>query len=149
VDPITIIGAALTLGIAAGLKSTAEQAIKDAYTSLKQLVERRYNISLSQLEKKPESPTQLEAVKEALVDAKANQDAELLDKANALIVLIKQQSPETAKTVGVDFDEVEAGYIKAKKIVLEGNVEAIKFHKVKTPGGIDIEDVNVKSDPNS
>ena len=38
-DPITIIVTALALGAAAGLKPTAEQAVKVAYAGLKKLIQ--------------------------------------------------------------------------------------------------------------
>ena len=42
-DPtITIIVTALVAGAAAGLKPTAEKAIKDAYAGIKALIQRKY-----------------------------------------------------------------------------------------------------------
>ena len=52
--PITLITTALVFGIVAGVKPTAEQAIKDMYEGLKTLIIDRYKISLSGLENKPE-----------------------------------------------------------------------------------------------
>jgi hypothetical protein len=57
-DPITIIVTALAAGAAAGLKPTAEQAIKDAYAGIKVLMLRKYEtLSLEALEQKPDSET--------------------------------------------------------------------------------------------
>jgi hypothetical protein len=147
VDPITIIGAALTLGIAAGLKPTAEQAVKDAYKGLKQLIERRYEVDLGGLEKKPDSEAQQAAVKESLSDAGADTDEELLDQAKALIDLVKRQAPDTATAQGIDLDDIEAEYLKVKKILAEGQAKAVTMKKVKATGGIEIEDVTARSEP--
>jgi hypothetical protein len=145
-DPITIVAAALTLGIAAGLKPTAEQAVKDAYQGLKQLIERRYNVDLGSLERKPESKAQRAAVEESLLDASADKDEELLDKAKALIDLIKHQTPETANAQGIDLDDIEAQYLKVKKVLAEGRAEAVKMKGLKIKGGIEIEDVTARSE---
>ena len=68
-DPITVIVAALAAGAAAGLKPTAEQAIKDAYAGLKALILARYNRAapaLDQLEQAPESKARRAVVEEDL-----------------------------------------------------------------------------------
>jgi hypothetical protein len=146
-DPVTIVVTALTLGIAAGLKPTAEQAVKDAYEGLKQLIERRYDVDLGGLEKKPESEAQGAAVEESLSDAGADNDEELLDQAKALIDLIKRKTPETAAAHGIDLNDIEAEYLKVKKILAEGQAKAVTMKKVRTTGGVEIEDVSARSEP--
>ena len=42
-DPGTLIVTALALGAAAGLKATAEQAVKDTYSGLKRLIIDHYH----------------------------------------------------------------------------------------------------------
>lgn len=44
-EPIIVIVTALALGAAAGLKSTATQAVKDAYTGLKALILRNFTVT--------------------------------------------------------------------------------------------------------
>lgn len=90
-DPITLITTALTLGIVAGLKPAAEQAVKDAYLGLKTLIQDKYKINLNNLEKKPESEVQVAAVAEQLVDAGADKDTEIIEIAQALVEQIKKQ----------------------------------------------------------
>ena len=145
-EPITFVVTALTLGIATGLKPVAEQAVKDAYIGLKTLIEQRYKVSLSGLENKPDSETQVAAVKENLTATGADRDEELLDKAKELLDLAKQYAPETPKAKGFNLRIVEAEYIKAKKILAEG-ADAVNLENVKTKGGIEIEDVTAVSDP--
>lgn len=103
-EPIGIIMTALTLGIAAGLKPSAEQAVKDAYRGLKQLTEGRYGVSLSNLENTPESKAQQAAVEESLAKADdIDQDGELLDKAKMLIDLVKAHDTEIARAEALIF----------------------------------------------
>ena len=60
-DPISLIIAALAAGAIAGVKDTAGQAVKDAYTGLKALLRRRFagnrkaEAALDQAERQPES----------------------------------------------------------------------------------------------
>ena len=55
-DPITIILTALVVGAAAGLKPTAEKAVKDAYAGIKSLIKRKYGqVKVDILESDPAS----------------------------------------------------------------------------------------------
>ena len=55
-DPLTSLVTALAAGAAAALKPTVEQAIKDSYTALKGLIQRKYTqVNLDQLEANPAS----------------------------------------------------------------------------------------------
>lgn len=146
-EPITFILTAVTLGVAAGLKPTAEQAIKDAYTGLKTLIQDRYEVNLSGLEKKPKSKAQITAVEESLKDVEADKDAELLNKAKELLDTIKRYDADIATTKAIDFDNIEAGYVKVKKILAEGTSEAVRMKGVKVKDGIEVEDVTAVSDP--
>lgn len=146
-EPITIIISALVLGTATGLKSVSETGVKEAYQEIKKIIQGKYDINLSGLEKKPDSNAQREAVKENLVESKANEDEDLLDKAKNLIDLIKKNQPELVEAKGLDLGEVEAEYLKAKKIIAEGNSTAVKMDKVKILRGIELEDIQVKTDP--
>ena len=144
-EPITFIVTALTLGIAAGLKPTAEQAIKDAYIGLKILIESRYKVNLNNLENKPNSKAQIAAVEENLIDAGAEKDKELLDKAKELFDFAKQYVPDMARARGIDLDNIEAEYVKARRIIARGSAQAIKMKDVKVKGGIEIEDITADS----
>ena len=120
-DPISIIVAALVAGAAAGLKPTAEQVIKDAYTGLKSLLQRKYKaVAVEALEHKPESKAKQESVAEDLAEAGADQDNELLDQAKALLDTIKTHEPQAAVAVGVDLEKIEAEYVALKKISATG-----------------------------
>jgi hypothetical protein len=98
-DPITIIVTALALGAAAGLKPTAERAIKDAYGGLKALVLRKYGKqgdtpkAVEAIETKPDSEPRKGVLKEELAAAGADRDQELVDKATELLKLLEDRSP--------------------------------------------------------
>ena len=55
-DPLTSLVTALAAGAAAALQSTVEQAVKDAYATLKTLIQRNYiQVKVDQLEANPSS----------------------------------------------------------------------------------------------
>jgi len=97
-DPIT---AAIVAGIAAGAASgtteAAKQAIVDGYNGLKGLIKRKFGDdnelveAVDKLEKKPDSEPRKGMVQEAVADAKADQDEEILAAAQALLERVKAQ----------------------------------------------------------
>jgi hypothetical protein len=116
-DPIGIIVAALASGAAAGLKPTAEKAIKEAYAGLKSLIQRKYSrVDLLPIENKPESRSKRESVAEDLADAGAAGDRELLDLAKVLIDAVAEHDKATATVIGVDLEEVKAAYLDITKV---------------------------------
>jgi hypothetical protein len=88
-DPISLIIAALAAGAVAGVKDTASQAVKDAYTGLTELLRRRFagnrhaEAALDQAEQQPESDQVLLA--EHLRTVGADGDEELIRAARALL----------------------------------------------------------------
>lgn len=144
-DPITIIVTALAAGAVAGLKPTAEQAIKDAYAGVKALIQRKYSSpSLEALERKPDSETRRASVKEDLIEAGAANDNELLDKAKSLLDTVKTQDHSVAATLNINFEEIEAAYFKLKDASAEGDVN-IGAKNLTLSGGIDMEGVTAGS----
>ena len=136
-DPIGIIISALASGAAAGLKPAAEKAIKDAYTGLKSMIQRKYSrVDLAPLENKPESRSKRESGAVDLTDAGATGDQELLDLAKALIDAVSKHDKATATVIGVDLEEVKAAYLNIKKITTSGI--GVKVKKGEFEGGIDI-----------
>lgn len=139
-DPITMIVLALAAGAAAGIKPTAEQAIKDAYAGVKALIQRKYAaVDLTPLERKPESEAKRESVREDLTDTGAGEDQELLESVNELLVALEKHTPETAAAIGIDLKEVKAAYLKAEKVVAEGT--GVKVEKSEFSGGIELGEV--------
>ena len=139
-DPITMIVLALAAGAAAGLKPVAEQAVKDAYTGVKALIQRKYaEVDLTALERKPDSEAKRESVREDLTDAGAGKDQELLEKVNILLEVLEKHAPETGAAVGIDLKEVKAAFLKAQTVIAEGT--GVKVEKSEFSGGIDLGEV--------
>ena len=147
-DPVTMIVVALAAGAAAGLKPTAEQAVKDADAGIKAFILNKYpSISLDPLEKKPASESKRASIEEDLADAGAGEDDELLASAKALLDAVKQHDRPAAQAIGVDLEEVEAEYLKIQKVRATGT--GVKVRKGKFSGGIDLGEVDagVGSEP--
>lgn len=139
-DPLTLIVSTLAAGAAAGLKPVAEQAVKDAYASVKALIQRKYaKVDLTQLERKPESEAKRESVREDLFDAGAGKDQDLLDKVSTMLETLEKQAPESAAAIGIDLKEVKAAFLKVQKVVAEGT--GVKVEKSEFSGGIDLGEV--------
>lgn len=94
-EPTTLIISALAAGATAGLTDAASQVVKDAYTGLKALIQKRFagkpeaEMALVQHEKKPEvweAP-----LKDALAETGADQDEVIIQKAQELLKLIQPQ----------------------------------------------------------
>ena len=140
-DPIGVIVSALASGAAAGLKPTAEKAIKDAYAGLKSMIQRKYSrVDLLPIENKPESQSKRESVAEDLVDAGATGDQELLNIAKVLIDAVARHDKATATVIGVDLEEVKAAYLDITKIT--SSEAGVRVKKSEFEGGIDIGEVN-------
>ena len=135
-DPITtMIVTALALGAAAGLKTTAEQAVKDAYAGVKALIQRKYaDVSLAELEEAPESEARRAVVEEDLAKTDADKDEELLQQARALIDVVEKHDQGTAAAIGIDLEDVEAAYLKA-------GTTGVKVKKGRFKEGIEIDEV--------
>ena len=139
-DPVTLIVTALAAGAAAGLKPTAEQAVRDAYAGIKAFIQTKYpSISLEALEKKPGSEKKRDSTAEDLVDAGAGEDDELLTRSKTLLDVVKKHDRPAAEAIGVDLEEIEAEYLKIKSVRATGT--GVKVRKAKFSGGIDLGEV--------
>lgn len=95
-DPITTaIVAAIAAGAITGVTKVGEQAIVDAYSKLKELLKKKFGPkseaikAVKALEANPKSAARKEVVKEEIAAAKADQDPELLQAAQALLKSVK------------------------------------------------------------
>jgi hypothetical protein len=146
-EPVTIIVSALAAGALAGLKPTAEAAVKDAYAAFKALVRRKYgSVDVIPVEKKPDSEPKRESVAEDLRDAGAGSDVELLEAARTLLELIRSRAPETGPAIGVDLEEVTAAALRIHGVDAEGT--GVRVRKGEFSGDIDISNVNAGRRPN-
>jgi hypothetical protein len=122
-DPVTIIVMALAMGAAAGLKPTAEQAVKDAYSGLKQILITRYKISqtsLAQLEENPQSKARQSVVQETLKHDQVVGDEELLQQAKSVMQEVQHHDPATAGVVGVELEGIHAASLTIDEILSTG-----------------------------
>ena len=139
-DPITIIVSALALGAAAGLKPTAEQAVKDAYAGIKALIQRKYQqVDVTLVESDPASETLQADVKEDLARANAGQDEELLLQAQTLLDAIQQHAPEAARVTGVNLEDIKGASLRIADIIATGT--GVNVRKAEISGDIEIKGV--------
>ncbi len=97
-DPITMaIVAAIAAGVTAGATEVGKQAIVDAYSGLKTLLKDKFGNesevvkSVEGVEKRPESDTRKELLKEEVSLAKADKDPDIVAAAQALLDQLKAQ----------------------------------------------------------
>ena len=139
-DPMTTIVTALAIGAAAGLKPTAEKAIKDAYSGIKALIRRKYSrVSVDMLENDPASEDRKKIVKEDLKKTNADSDLELLSLTKELLDALQRYAPETAGAVGVDLEDIKAGSVKIEDIIATGT--GVKMTKADIDRDLEIKKV--------
>jgi len=149
-DPtIASIVSAVAVGFAAAAKDTAQQAVKDAYAGLKKLIEDRYQVGLSNMEQRPTSDSQKSAVAEALQEKNAQNDADLVAKAQSVIEAVQTYDPDPAKTagsVGVEWIRVKVDVLNVKTI--RGGEGGTAFRAVDSEfKTVNMDDLNPKADP--
>lgn len=154
-DAATIILTALTTGAAAAAKSTVEAAIKDTYTGLKTLIQKRFSkVPVDRLEASPDKESWQLVVKEELEDAFPNVDEEVvkeaIEMAQKVLKAIEDKAPETAQAVGIDLKNVKAAAsINIKDIDVKGGGMGVTMERVEAGGDIDISNIKVdNTDPN-
>lgn len=137
-DAISTIMTALALGIASGLQQTTTQAVRDAYTGLKALIERKYaGVSLNLWEDAPKSKARRGVVEEDLRKTQAAEDPELLLQAQALLQEARTNGADAGRVVGVSLQEIEAASISLDSIIAQGSGAA---------SGVDIKGAKVAGD---
>lgn len=144
-DIYSSIVTALALGAAIGFKSTAEQAIKDAYEALKSLIGRKYpRVDLAALEEKPDSEDHQMAVTDDLTKVDAAHDKELLEKVDELFEALRA-SEGAHKIIGVKIDDVEAASLTIKDVISSGS--GVTIARTKIEKDINIEGVQAGDTP--
>ena len=154
-EPVTLIVTALALGAAAGLKATAEQTVKDAYTGVKTLLGKYAGVSgsLDALEKKPESKNKQASLAEDLQDAGVEKDLELLAQAQKLVEAIEKSKlgATSAAAIGVNLKEIKAAYLKISDVTARNT--GVQLEHGEFSGGVDISGIQAgvrgEPDPNA
>jgi len=108
-DPLSLTLSALVSGAAAVLKPTAQQAVKDAYGSLKRYIRHKWaQVDIDALEREPTRKSRQDLVREDLERVQASADRELLEQARALLVIVREHDPEAAATAGIAIEDLDA-----------------------------------------
>lgn len=100
-DPVTLILAALVAGAAVGAQSTASQAIQDAYSGLKTLIQRKFagkpeaEVALKKHEQKPD--VWKAPLEEELKETGADKDDEIIKAAQKLMALVQPEQAAMGK----------------------------------------------------
>jgi hypothetical protein len=143
-DPLTLIVTALVSGAAAALKPTAEQAVKDAYAGLKEVILRKWSsVNLDVVESNPASQKRQEVLKEDLEKAQAAKDLDVLERAKHVVEAVRRHDPKAAAEVGVTLRDLEAaGSVRIRDVAAQGG--SVTVETVRARGG-DVEITGVKS----
>jgi hypothetical protein len=144
-DPLSLIVMAMVAGAAAGLKPTAEAAVKDAYTGLKRLIKQRFErVSVDVIEGDPSNSMRQRILKDDLQKTGAGQDPDVLKQAQEVIDTVLAHAPQAATSVGIKLDDLTAASVSLKRILADRiNIEASRaqirgdfvIEDVGTPGG--------------
>lgn len=100
-DPVSLILTAISTGAAAAAKDTASEAIKDAYSGLKSLINKHLHgnqqatLALSAFEKDPE--TWQKPVEKTIGDTGAGADPEVVAAAQHLMQLVRPEQHAEGK----------------------------------------------------
>lgn len=123
-DPITLIVAALALGASDGVRDTAQQAIGDAYSAVKDLITKRYasvSTDVEGLEQEPEEGLRRALLEKKLTQAGAGDDVELYGLAQALLSAVEEQAPDLPATIGVLIRRAAVGgNIEVEDVAVDG-----------------------------
>jgi len=141
VDPLTIVVAAIALGAQEGVRETVAAAVKDTYAGLKRLITDRYKgVDPTAVENKPSSDAKRASLQEDLKDAGAEQDADLLAAAKAVIEAVRADNPEAGDAIGVDLERIEAEALRIQNVQSTGG--GVRVRDAKVSGPIDISGVS-------
>jgi hypothetical protein len=139
-DPLTSVVTALAAGAAAALQSTVEQVVKDGYTALKGLIQRKYaQVNVNQLEADPTSKNRRGVVEEELAAVGADKDAEVLQQAQVLLEAIQRHAPQAAAAIGVDLKDIKGASLAIRRVTATGT--GVKVEQGQFSGDVIIEDV--------
>jgi len=146
-EAITAIITAIVAGAAEALQETGKQAVLDLYVGIKKLIQDKYqkaSSSLEALEKKPDSASKRDSLKEDLHDLGAANDNELLKQAQALLTAIEEHSPDIAKAMGLSLKEVKAANLFLKEVAVHGEqATGVQIEKSEFSGDIKIDKIKV------
>jgi hypothetical protein len=140
VDPVTLIVSALAVGSAAGLRDTADHAIREAYGALKRAISQRYkSVDLAPVERRPQSQVKRASLEEDLGEAGAGEDRDLLDAARRVIEEVRRHDAAAGEALGIDLARVEAEFLHVRGVEATGT--GVRVREGTFRGGIDLQDI--------
>jgi hypothetical protein len=125
--------AALSSGGTFVLKEAATEAVKNAYAALKVWIHDRYpgaNVSVDQLEQQPASKARQEVVGQDLEREGASTDAQLVKLAQTVVELIQTQSPDVARSIGVDLGELDQADVTFGNVLAGKSATGVNIQKI-------------------
>lgn len=116
-DSATVIVSALAAGAAACRSPTIEDAVREAYSRTKDVIELKYpGGKIGLLEQRPEWQSKRDAFADHLRRTGADADDELIRLATALLDALTQYSPATGPAIGVDLEDVTAANLRIHRV---------------------------------
>lgn len=145
---VSAIVSALAVGASAGLTSTGEAAVKDAYETVRGFLRDRFSgIDVAQLEKSPDSRARQKVLSEELEVLDVLNDGEFLEKVSNLIELIEVAGPQLHDSIGVDLEEIKAANLVITRVTSTGS--GVQIRKAEIRNDITIHDVHSGPDGNA
>lgn len=92
------------------------------------------------VESRPSSGAKRASLEEDLKDAGAEQDADLLAAARAVIEAVRADNPVAGDPIGVDLERIEAEALRIQSVQSTGR--AVRVRDAKVSGPIDISGVS-------
>jgi len=139
-DPATMIVSALAAGAVAGLKPTAEKAVKDLYEGLKKAIQERFTtIDVTRVEKAAAGHAR-DAAAGQVAAAGASRDAEVLSIATQLLEAVRTHDEEALRTVGVHLEDVNANNLRISG--MSGFEQGLVVKRGSFAGDIDLSNLS-------
>jgi hypothetical protein len=145
---LTLLFNALVAGAAAGLKPTAEKAVTDGYSGLKNLITKKWSgrVKLERLEADPTAADVQDALKQDLEAQVTTADAEVLRQAQALLCAVETHDAGAATHAGITIADLKAGAeIDIDGLVAHGG--SVRVAALEAGGSIRIKGVQSGNPP--
>lgn len=139
-DPVTLVVVAMAAGAAAGLKDSAADAVKQAYSALVGAIKRRYpGTDLRPVAESPASGEIRGALVRELRAAEGGPGPDVLEPARAVLLAVQDQDPGEFAAIGVDLERVKGAFIDIAGV--SGETTGVRVRDAEVTGGITIKDV--------
>jgi hypothetical protein len=139
-DAVDVVVSAVSAGAAAGLTSTASQAVADAYAGLKRLIADRYaDVDVTPVQTRPGSTAKRDSLAEDLHDAGAGVDEELVAAAQRVLTVVAEHAPAVGSVIGVDVVGLSAANLRFTDITAEGpGATGLRVREVSASGDVEL-----------